>query len=148
MVRYEWTSDLETGHPDIDAQHSRLFDLAGMLSSAVEGLDCGDGPVDDAIYALSEYCSEHFADEERLMEEASYPDLGAHREMHRILVARTMAMTARYFNGEEVAPAEVAPFVADWLRGHIEAADGRFVDYLRRHRGDGADPSQFTGTVT
>lgn len=130
-MRYAWDASLLTGVVEIDIQHQRLFELASDLENAVEGMACGDEPVADAVYALTEYCVEHFADEEALMERAGYPELGAHREAHRILTARTMRMATRYFDGEVVAPAELAPFVVDWLVNHIEKDDKRFAEFVR-----------------
>ncbi len=131
-MTYAWDMSLETGIESVDAQHRRLFELASDLDLAIEGLACGDDPVGDAVYALTEYCVEHFADEEALMEGSGYPDLEPHREAHRILTARTMKITTRYFNGEEIAPTELAPFVVDWLKNHIEREDKAFAAHFKR----------------
>lgn len=135
MSPFTWNQRLETGNAMVDEQHQRLFELAGVLQSAVDGFDCGDDPLGDAVYELTEYCLQHFADEEALMEGAGYPELGAHRELHRVLTARTTRMSARYFNGEDLKPDELAPFVVDWLTSHILAADQRFVDWLATNAG-------------
>lgn len=130
MTRFEMDPALNTGHELIDEQHHGLFELAGRLELACEGLDCGE-PVDDAIYDLTEYCVEHFSDEEGLMKEAHYPELNVHSQLHAALTEHTMGMAARFFNGDEIEPAEIARFVVEWLRDHIESADRRFVDWLR-----------------
>jgi hemerythrin len=135
MNRYEWDSALETGVEAIDAQHRGLFALADKLADAVEICEPGDDALADALYGLSDYCVQHFADEEALMAEAGYPEFAPHRALHQTLASRTMGLMTRYFNGEDVKPDEVAPFVVDWLTMHIKEADMRFVTWLGRPGG-------------
>lgn len=131
MERFPWNPALETGHEDIDSQHRSLFRLAGELADAVDDCDCSDDVVADALYALSDYCVQHLCDEESLMESSGYPELPAHKSLHQALTSHTIQLMARYFDGEDMRPSGVAPFVVEWLTLHIEMADRRFVEYLR-----------------
>jgi len=140
-MRYEWAADLETGHGDIDAQHRSLFALANALEEALGGDDFDTDTVENAIYGLTDYVIEHFADEEALMANAGYPGLMPHHRLHERLTEETMGFAARYFNGERVAASRIAPFVAGWLQEHIRGEDKRFVAYLRT-RGDAAQSAE------
>lgn len=130
MAYFEWDPSLETGIEQIDDQHRSLFALANELHEAVVG---NDDPelVENAVYALTEYVTQHFADEEALMLDAGFPRLNWHQTLHRDLTAETLRIAARYFNGEDVLPAELAPFLTAWLTEHIREVDMLVARYLR-----------------
>lgn len=130
MTQFEWTADLETGNEAIDAQHRSLFAMANELQSALDVDEPRGEVVADCVWQLADYVMQHFGDEEDLMAEAGYPELGVHRSMHEQLTGETVRITARFMNDEPVTAAELAPLVTRWLRTHIGEADKRFVDYL------------------
>lgn len=132
MTHFTWTSDLEIGHEVIDAQHQSLFALANELQDAVEDPGAESDAVADCVWALTDYVVQHFADEEELMTEAGYPALTSHHGMHDFLTGEVLRLAARYMSGEDVTPASLAPFLADWLTGHISTSDREFVAFLER----------------
>jgi hemerythrin-like metal-binding protein len=73
---------------------------------------------------------QHFADEEAPMTAAGFPAAAPHRSLHQHLTSETMTIAARYFNGEDVRPEMLAPFVVRWLTEHIASADKEFVRFL------------------
>ncbi len=132
MTHFPWDSRLDTGEEMIDTQHQSLFLLADALQDAVLSDEPDDDAMEDALYRLSDYCVEHFSEEEEFMLSEEYPDLEPHQALHRKLTSRTLQMMTRYFNGEGgLNPEAVAPFVTSWLTEHIEQADMRFVEYLK-----------------
>jgi hemerythrin len=137
MAYFDWDPALETGHEGIDAQHRRLFALANALQEAV-AQDSGDADtVADAVYSLVDYVTEHFADEEALMDACAYPPNDWHKKLHRDLAAQTMRLTARFMNHEDVTPGALARFLVEWLQEHIRKEDMRFVEYQRDREKDG-----------
>ncbi len=139
MSYFPWDPSLETGYPDIDEQHKGLFVLADKLAGAIaactltdEGLcEEDENTVANAVYGLTDYCVEHFADEEALMKSAGYPALSVHCSLHEQLTAETLTITARFFNDEGVIPETLAPFITTWLSEHIRRHDMQFVTFLR-----------------
>jgi hemerythrin len=143
MAHFEWDPALETGHAEIDAQHRRLFALANALQDAIARhaavggasadarAEADAGAAADAVYGLVGYVTEHFADEEALMDACAYPQGNWHKTLHRDLTAETMRITARFMNGEDVTPDSLAPFLVEWLQNHIRMEDMRFVEYQR-----------------
>jgi hemerythrin len=131
MAHFDWDPALETGHEDIDSQHRQLFALANALQEALARDDADPDVVEDAVYSLTEYVVQHFADEEALMDACAYPHENRHKALHRDLTAETMRLTARFMNREDVTPEELALFLVRWLRGHIREEDMRFVEYQR-----------------
>ncbi|PKQ16472.1 MAG: hypothetical protein CVT67_04895 [Actinobacteria bacterium HGW-Actinobacteria-7] len=131
MQIYDWDPSLETGNEQIDEQHKGIFELARKLHEACETCTPEGDEIADAVYGLSDYVVQHFADEEALMEAARYPELSVHRGMHDALTGEVLHITTRYFNEENVEPQSLATFLAGWLRTHIRQEDRRFVDFSR-----------------
>jgi hemerythrin-like metal-binding protein len=63
MSHIEWDPALATGHQEIDAQHASLFALANALDDAISAGVSDANAVADAIYGLTDYVVEHFADD-------------------------------------------------------------------------------------
>jgi hemerythrin len=131
MVYFAWDPALETGQEMLDAEHKSLFALANTLEAAIEERPDDQSAVADAVYGLIGYVVEHFNDEEALMREYRYPVSGPHRALHERLSTETLAITARYMNGEDVMPAELAPLVCIWLTDHIRVHDMALVTFLQ-----------------
>jgi hemerythrin len=127
---FPWDPALETGNPTLDSEHKSLFALANALETAIENTPDDQGAVSDAVYGLIGYVVEHFNDEEEIMREYRYPLAGPHRSLHEQLSAETLSITARYMNGEDVTPAQLAPLVCMWLRDHIQVHDMALVGYI------------------
>lgn len=130
MMRFDWDPALATGQEDIDEQHRGIFALASALDEAIESQSADAETVADCVWRLADYVVQHFADEEQLMEATGYPERAVHASLHEHLTAEVMRLTARYFNGEELQPASLGPFLTDWLRDHILESDRRFAGYL------------------
>jgi hemerythrin len=142
MTHFYWDPTLETGVARIDEQHRGLFALANQLQSAIEQCDLEQSErcepeidaLANAIYGLTDYCVEHFADEEDLMLAAGYPQLPTHRSLHEQLAGGTLKYAAQYFNDDDVIPETLAAFFTQWLTDHIRTEDMRFVAYLRERK--------------
>lgn len=142
MPQFEWDPALETGNAAIDDQHRMLFSLANDLADAIASCTLTDAGVCEededtlanAIYGLSDYCVEHFDDEEALMLSSGYPRLPIHRSLHEQLSAETLKRAADYFNDEGVIPESLAPFFTQWLTEHIQKEDMLFASYLRERQ--------------
>ena len=140
MTLYDWDPALETGNATIDGQHRQLFALANSLAVTIaacpltdEGLcEEDENALANAIYGLTDYCVEHFADEEGLMLEAGYPSLPTHRSLHEHLSGEVLRRAAAYFNEEETVAESLASFFAEWLTTDIRTEDMRFVRFCVR----------------
>lgn len=130
MMHFDWDPALETGNAEIDRQHMRLFALANTLQAAIESDSADEEAIEDAVFGLTDYVTEHFYEEEALMRSSGYPELPVHHSLHEQLTGETLKITARYFNEGDVAPDRLAPFLTSWLQDHIRQNDMRFVAFL------------------
>ncbi|MDP2792722.1 MAG: bacteriohemerythrin [Sulfurisoma sp.] len=122
----EWSPVLEIGHPAIDRQHRKLFDLAALLVH-----DGNHGQVIRILAELSEYVIVHFRDEEKLLGEIGFPGLEAHRKSHEDFRARMAKLfcDAGSMTLDDIA-AEIRLLINEWLTRHILVADQEYAKYL------------------
>lgn len=120
----------ETGIPSVDAQHAQLFRIAGDVEQAL-GLapETGREAIACAVRDLIDYTRIHFTHEEALMDAAAYPQLAAHQQMHRDLLARVQEMEMRIDIEDESTSLDLSRFLARWLSEHILTADRDFAAF-------------------
>lgn len=129
MTVVTWDPGLETGIDVIDSQHRALFEAVNNLADSFKAGQAS-GKARESLGFLSKYSIEHFQTEERFMRSMGYPELPSHRIEHGRLVAQLQALQEKQDQGYLVT-AEVALFVADWLRHHIQEADMGYVRFTR-----------------
>ncbi len=125
-----WSSQYETGHLQVDAQHRRLFEMVNELHHAIIG---GHGPeqVGPVLKGLATYTIEHFRTEELLMASAGYPGLTRHKGAHEALVRQVKELVGQFDAGETVLPRTLSSFLTDWLNHHIKEEDKTLIDWVR-----------------
>jgi len=131
MPTFAWDERYATGIPSIDAQHKALFQSARDLHEAVAA-GTPDEVVARVLDHLVTYCRTHLEEEETHMDRLGFPDLPAHREEHRKLMAQVYGLLERHASGEAQVPLELAIFITRWLRTHIQEFDQRFADFSRQ----------------
>src|SRR5512145_270628 len=89
-----WTEQYSVGDPLMDAYHHIFFKTLEDLSRELEGL--APEAVGDRIAFLLNYAAMHFESEEQLMREVAFPELEAHRELHRAFKERLTGLQDRY----------------------------------------------------
>ncbi len=75
---------------------------------------------------LRDYTVYHFAFEEKLMQQANYPKLEEHREIHKDFVKAVKHFKERYEHGEDIT-SELMRVLQVWLINHIENTDGDYA---------------------
>ena len=73
MSIFHWKEEYSVGHPEIDAQHLRLFQLADELHSAMT-TGKGNAALNQTLASMIDYTKHHFSCEEQLMKKHFYPD--------------------------------------------------------------------------
>jgi hemerythrin len=129
----EWTPDLILNHELLDAQHVEIF---RRLAEAGAALDADRATLGRAVSAFVDALLEHFATEERLMEETLYSERARHRSAHELFLAdvtRVREGLAGTGRTPEV-DAWLRERLPEWLRFHTRVNDARFGEFLARRR--------------
>jgi len=129
----QWNSTFSIGVEKIDGQHRRLFQLANQLEKELAGQQSAES-VGEALKFLVDYTSYHFKDEESLMAQISYPDLGAHRELHKQLIDKVRALLLDIRTGGLPTVADLISFLYQWIVEHIEQEDKKIGSAVREYQ--------------
>jgi len=136
MQALAWHSHYVTGLPRIDEDHRRFLELINRFDPAT----AGELPPAALLRRLDELdgcIRAHFDYEEALMEEAGFPMVGAHRQMHGVFCRRLDQFRERARGGEDVA-AELHAMLQRWVVDHIhndKSYSGLVYSHLRRRQG-------------
>ncbi len=131
MALFTWKDEYAMSVPRIDAQHRRLFELAGNLHSAMlagQAKSILGGLLD----ALIDYTREHFDTEESLMQRHAYPGYSRHKIQHDDLTRTVLAFRRDFESGKVAVSVELLGFLKEWLAHHIAESDQRVGVHLRR----------------
>lgn len=131
----EFTDSLITGNNTIDTQHKELIDrIRNLITSCEEG----DGKIKaiQMLDYLNEYTDFHFAAEEKLQEEAAYPELEQHKKKHaefKNAIKDLYELLEESEGPTEQFVTQVKQNVLDWLFKHIQSSDRSVAEYLNLH---------------
>lgn len=131
-MKYDWTSDLETGNGTIDEQHKQLIAAINNLLDA-----CSQGKGRDSLKEtttfLYDYTSKHFADEEKLQIASQYPDYPNHKQYHEGFkkVVREIMDQLEKEGPSLVLVGKVNSSIGGWLINHIKKEDVKVAAHIR-----------------
>ncbi len=129
MENIAWNSDLNIGIEIIDNQHRRIVSMVNQLNMVRRKHQVGTedrmSVVGDVIAELVDYTLSHFAFEEALMEDATYPFFRAHKRVHNLFVKRVGEYQVRFQNGEDITD-ELHGMLSRWLVNHIRNDDAAY----------------------
>ena len=126
-----WNQKLAVGVPTIDSQHKELFARADALLAAMsQGKSAQE--VKPLLDFLDDYCSSHFASEEKLMREKRYPGLQEHAAQHAIFVKQFQEVVEQFrAKGPSITVSlGVQKLVSGWLVQHIGSVDTKLGSFL------------------
>lgn len=133
--RPQFDSKYLVGIEQVDREHRKLIEIAGKVYDNLAHDDAATiEATRNAVRELIDYTVTHFASEEALMAAAGYPDLAAHRELHRHLLKQVHDMEMRVAFGERYVPIELSHFLYNWLTKHIQADDRKFGEFMAVRR--------------
>jgi hemerythrin-like metal-binding protein len=127
----EWSREYETGNAQVDTEHKQIFVLVQNVMDAAMGT--GDADVKSTIDFLAGYTVDHFAHEERLMEESGYPKYAVHKKKHDDFVQEVLALRERVLNetDNEANLLDITTVVVSWLTDHVLGSDMTMAHHYR-----------------
>jgi hemerythrin-like metal-binding protein len=115
----------------LDNDHKRL---AILINDLHDGLMAGRDSKDlERIFdELVAYARVHFAQEERILDEAGYSGAAAHMQEHEQKIKLLLTLQARFQIAEESADyLAILDQLKEWLFMHMERSDKEFVSHLK-----------------
>ncbi|MCB1830674.1 MAG: bacteriohemerythrin [Chromatiaceae bacterium] len=129
--RVEWKESYTVGVDELDDDHKRLIELLNRFQTAYK-YHTGEEFERQALNELVDYTKYHFEREEKMMEEAGYPDLEEHKNIHQMMIAKVRVFQEQYRQKGHEALDGVANFLSDWLLDHINGTDKKYGPYLSK----------------
>ena len=129
VVQLTWQESFSCGNQLIDSQHRALFHVANRLFEAV--LSGHPTPDISAIIArLLADVSQHFRDEQSILEAAGFPGLSEHITEHAKLFTRGVELS-RQLDEATVTVGDIFQYlVYDMVMIHILGADREYFPYI------------------
>ncbi|MFB2865901.1 bacteriohemerythrin [Aeromonas sp. MdU4] len=124
-----WNETFMVRVASVDRQHQGLFEAMNRFYHAVSD----NSPVQVRKQRLDELLKlaiQHFADEERSMEQARYPDLQRHKQEHARLLAELGNLIRREDGDEQDLNMEMIIFLKSWLLNHILKVDKQYSECM------------------
>ena len=130
-VFFKWSPDYSVDIKTIDNQHQELISILNHLFIAVSRRQA-DKEIAVILDDLVGYTKTHFALEERLMQQADYEDLEAHKLEHKKLLERLDQLTKKHLLEEKPIHFELLSFLKQWLKEHIKGSDKKYSSALQK----------------
>lgn len=130
-MAYSWDKSLETGNLTIDTQHKSLINA---INNLLEACSQGKGRVEvsKTLDFLQNYVIKHFADEEKLQLQSSYPDYKSHKNKHEDFkkVVNDIVEEFKKSGATIQLVAKVNTSVGGWLINHIKSEDKKVAAHI------------------
>ena len=137
MAAMTWKEDYSVGVGAMDTQHKQLFALINQLYEAMQK-STTDEAMKTVLPGLLNYTKMHFAAEEKLIQQAGYPELEAHQAYHRQFTAKVAETVEKYKTTGLVPTVSLVTFLKDWLSNHILGKDKLYGAYIDKQNMVGA----------
>ena len=128
---FQWSDAYSVGHPAIDNQHKRLFQLAAQLHDAMAA-GKGQQYLSTTLNNLIAYTKRHFSDEEIVMQNCRYPQLPQHKAERQALTIKVEQFQKSFEAGTAVVTIDLLQFLSNWLTHHIGNVDKKVGDFIRQ----------------
>jgi hemerythrin len=128
-VFFKWSPDYSVNIKTIDNQHQELVNILNRLFVAVSMRE-GSKEIASILKALTDYTKTHFALEERLMHQAAYEDIDAHKQEHKKLIDQLDLLCERHAHEDKPIYFEILRFLKHWLKEHIKGVDTKYSQAL------------------
>ena len=132
MPVMEWNENLVIDQGIMDDTHREFIELLNRVA---------DAPEESMLAALDEFIrhsEEHFAQEQRWMEQMTYPPLTCHVKEHDGVLETAYEVRRRVAAGETRFGQVLARAVAEWFANHASSMDHVLALYMKEK---GYDPA-------
>ena len=129
MSVIKWRDHYSVGVEQFDKEHMILVEMVNELFTMVRDKK-GPNELDQPLSKLIQYTHDHFAAEEKALEEINYPQLEEHRQEHNKLKQDVATFHERVKQGDASVVAEFYSFLREWLLDHIVESDKQYTQYF------------------
>ena len=129
MAFLTWSENFSVGIEKIDRQHKKIVSFINELYEAMQGGQ-GKDVLGKVLGDLVLYTKTHFATEEQLMTQHSYPEYQDHKNIHDKMASKVLDLNQQYHEGILTSPIQITNFLKKWLTHHINETDKKYSPFL------------------
>jgi len=129
MKKIAWKNEFSVGVEELDRQHKQIIEVINSLIDKPR-IFFRSQNVSAALIDLTNYVSEHFLLEERLLQENGYPTLIEHSKKHTLYSKRVTEFCKESLDRKNEVPNELLIFLTDWWSNHILHEDMKYKAFF------------------
>ena len=130
MAFVTWKKTFEIGFELIDEQHKIFVQLLNDLHEA-QMKGTSQHIIKDSLAKFVDYTHYHFATEEELFKQYSYPLTEEHLEEHSYFIDKVRIFQLNSQTNDLLTSLKTLDFLKDWTINHILGTDQQFSDFVR-----------------
>ena len=117
---------------DVHLQEVEMINAIYELIMAIESGKSRRALLDEKLDELLIHTQAHFANEERLMQEANFPPYAMHRNAHNLFLAELQAAVSNWKQEQAIGPIDqfMRFTLPRWMKDHISTMDYVTAGYL------------------
>lgn len=128
----KWSDELSMSNAEIDAEHQHFIKLVNELNGEIMSQQRDKANVERIMGDILEDAIAHFAHEERLFVEKSYPAAEEHTQIHAELISKLKQVLQEIQESEySYEWVEMGLTIKGLLVNHVLYEDTQYIEYLR-----------------
>lgn len=132
-MRIRWDYRYSLGVPELDNQHIKLFDMINDLMAGIEG-NFREEATRLAVADLLKYTREHFAAEERVMQDVGYPGYDEIKAEHVKFADKMNELAAKVETDYDAASEELMAYLFGWAKIHLLGLDPQIGAFIKEQK--------------
>ena len=132
ITDFDWDDRYLVGQQSIDDTHQEFVELVNAM------LDANPESIPATMEELVRHVEDHFALEERLMEQYAFPARECHVEEHEKVLASVREVHVLVAAGDTGVAVELAEALAGWFPGHSDYMDSALAAWVVKKTAGGA----------
>ena len=124
MNLLQWKPEYSVGIQSMDDEHREMIDLINNTYEKLKS-DADADQVEEYLGEILSTISMHFALEERIMQNAGYGELQAHKDDHEVLLDRLIDLMDDFFVDPTGGSDRLEQSLSNWFSEHFSTFDAR-----------------------
>ncbi len=120
MPFFQWSEGFSVGVPKLDEQHKQLIDMINGIQGSHDQTVAAD-----TVKKMFDYAALHFQDEEALLRQVHYRELGNQIREHKAFLDKAVTFSGQPFASAQDSQ-QLALYLRGWLSHHILEVDMKY----------------------
>ena len=127
-----WDDSFSVNNIDIDNQHKKWIEIFNKVHESLISEDNMSylNIAAEALKSMHEYALTHFNFEEEYMRKINFPDIIAHRRIHKDFDTLVFSYNRDIREGKIVLNTQILKLIKNWLLDHILIEDKKYATFF------------------